>query len=114
MIDIRQTRKLTPVYGLAVLLSGGILAAVTVQSAEARQSTRSFTCSGVQDYIQRRGAAVMDTKSRHTYRRFVANRSYCTSFEIIETRTVPTKTGGCSLRICWEPLSKSGRFRNRF
>ena len=79
--------------------------------AEARPSTRSFTCHGVQDYVQRRGAVVMNTKNSRVYKRFVANRSYCSHSEIAETRTVPTKTGGCYLRICWEPLDRGKRFR---
>ncbi|MGI9355276.1 MAG: hypothetical protein ACR2PF_08990 [Rhizobiaceae bacterium] len=96
----------------AVTLGLGLAVPIISTSAEARPSTRSFTCQGVQDYVQRRGAVVMNTKSPRTYRRFVANRTYCSSFEITETRTVPTKTGGCYLRICWEKLN-TGRFKHR-
>ncbi len=78
---------------------------------EARPSTKSFTCPGVQDFIQQHGAVVMSTKSSRIYKRFVANKSYCSFSEVTETRTVPTKSGGCYLRICWEPLSKGDRFR---
>ena len=98
--------------GLLIPLSAASSSFI-VTDAEARPSTKSFTCRGVQDYVQRRGAVVMNTKNSRVYKRFVANRSYCSAFEITETRTVPTRTGGCYLRICWEPLSKGGRFKFR-
>jgi len=112
-MTIVPNRKASALPALGCVLAlGAFGASMAIQSAEARPSTRSFTCQGVQDYVQRRGAVVMNTKSSRTYRRFVANRSYCSSFEVTETRTVPTKSGGCYLRICWEKLN-TGRFKHR-
>lgn len=112
MINILNRKAaVLPALGCIVIL-GSLGASMVTQPAEARPSTRSFTCQGVQEYVQRHGAVVMNTKNPRTYRRFVANRSYCSSFEITETRTVPTKSGGCYLRICWEKLN-TGRFKHR-
>jgi len=85
--------------------------AVTVLAttfAEARPSTRSFTCEGVRDYIYDRGSVVMNTKNSSVYRRFVANRSYCPPDQARVTFAVPTRTGRCNLSIC-RSVSTFGR-----
>lgn len=90
----------------SIWLPGFLAVAVCAVTAEAsaRPSTTSFTCDALQDYVDRRGAVVMNTKSQHVYKRFVRSRAQCTAFEIIEWRWVPSKTGRCGLKICWEPL----------
>ncbi|MEE9375664.1 MAG: hypothetical protein V3V04_04960, partial [Rhizobiaceae bacterium] len=47
------------------------------QLADARPSTRSYSCERVKDIIHDRGAIVLNTKNSHVYRRFVSNRNYC-------------------------------------
>lgn len=94
----RVLKSLTLAGSLAIATGGFAM------DASARQSTTSFTCQALQDYVNRRGAVVMNTKSRHVYKRFVRSRAQCTAFEIIEWRWVPSKTGRCGLKVCWEPL----------
>ena len=83
-------------------------AAVTVplSSAEARPSTRSFTCEGLKDYIYDRGAVVMNHKNSSLYRRFVDSVAYC-RHPNNSTRyfKVPTRTGTCRVKICAERRS---------
>ncbi len=74
----------------------------SLQKAEARPSTKSYTCNGVRNYVRRRGAVVMNTKRNDIYRRFVANRSFCYPREGLQRFTVPTKSGRCTLYICHE------------
>ncbi|MDD9909619.1 MAG: hypothetical protein OXR62_08005 [Ahrensia sp.] len=90
--------------GMAVLL-------ILTGHAEARPSTKSFTCEDAREFVNQQGAVVMDTKSSRVYRRFVSNRSYCSAFELIEWHFVPTKSGSCSLKICEEPLGKDDKFK---
>ena len=71
-------------------------------ASQARDSTRNFTCEGVKDLVYDLGAVVLDTKNRHVYRRFVANRSYCTLEQVTKGYWVPTITGRCKLKICVE------------
>ena len=76
---------------------------VAVYSAEARPSTKSYTCNGVKSLVNKRGAIVMNHKSSSLYQRFVRNRTYCRYPDNITERfRVPTKTGACYLRICAE------------
>lgn len=72
------------------------------QNANARPSTRAFTCEAVRDFVHDRGAVVMNTKNRSVYRRFVDNRSFCYARETTKRFTVPTRNGRCSLKICAE------------
>ena len=89
-----------------MLFQRGLLAlavsVVFVASAQARPSTKSYTCAGVKQLVARNGAIVMNTKNRHVYNRFVANRSYCQLEEITRSVSVPTKSGRCRLKICIE------------
>lgn len=71
------------------------------QPAEARPSTKSFTCEGVKDFVRRNRAVVMNHKAPHLYRRFVSSRQQCYNHDDRLARfTVPTRSGRCSLRIC--------------
>ena len=77
--------------------------AVPVTSADARPSTRSYTCEGLKDLIWSRGAIVMNHKNSSLYRRFVASRAYCRRpYNTTKRFKVPTKTGACYLKICYE------------
>ena len=92
-----------------------ILAAVTVLSAtaiftpaDARPSTRSYSCPEVRDLIRTQGAVVMDTKNTSIYRRFVHSLHYCKPPDnSLVKYSVPTKTGTCKLKICdeWRPFN---------
>jgi len=77
--------------------------AISSHPAEARPSTQSYTCQGVQNLIQQRGAVVMNFKGNSLYRRFVNSLRYC-SFpdNRLKRMAVPTKTGKCQLYVCYE------------
>jgi len=78
--------------------------AVSTVASDARPSTRSYTCSGVKNFISQRGAVVMNHKSSSLYQRFVSRRSFCDRGETTKRFSVPTKSGKCSLKICAEPI----------
>ncbi len=86
-------------------------AVVMPGSAEARQSTTNFTCNGLHDFVDRRGAVVLNTKSGRIYRRFVRDRTFCPLNEKTRRYTVPTRDGGCRLNICYEPIGRRGAGR---
>ncbi|MEM9731964.1 MAG: hypothetical protein AAF903_00600 [Pseudomonadota bacterium] len=70
-------------------------------AAEARPSTKSFTCQGVRQFIRQRGAVVMNHKGPRLYQRFVDNRGQCYNrSDQLERFFVPTRSGQCALRIC--------------
>ena len=76
---------------------------VAMYSAEARPSTKSYTCNGVKNLVRQRGAIVMNHKSRHLYQRFVHSYRYCRRpYNTTRSFKVPTKTGACYLRVCYE------------
>ncbi|MGI9355277.1 MAG: hypothetical protein ACR2PF_08995 [Rhizobiaceae bacterium] len=102
--------RIATVVTLAALVTGLTAASTLVAStsAEARQSTRSFTCSAVRDLVDRRGSAVLNTKNARVYKRFVRDRTYCALVEGTRRVSVPTRDGNCSLNICDEPLDRSG------
>ena len=87
---------------VVVLLALAITPFLT-QSTDARPSTRSYTCEGVWNLINRRGAIVMDTKNSNVYRRFVKNRSYCPNDMVLFQYLAPTRDGRCQLYICRSP-----------
>ncbi len=85
----------------ATLAVGSLSTALAPTEAEARPSTRSYSCEGVRDYIYHRGSVVMNTRNRRVYRRFVADRTFCTTGEVLKKYFAPTRSGhSCSLRIC--------------
>jgi len=94
------------IVATSVTVAGTLVAST---SAEARQSTRNFTCSAVRDLVDRRGSAVLNTKNARVYRRFVRDRTFCALVEGTRRISVPTRDGGCSLRICYEPLERNSR-----
>lgn len=95
-----------PLVIALVAASSTMLASAT--TADARPSTKSYPCSALQDLVNQRGAVIMDTKNRNVYKRFVANRSYCTLEEKTKSHRVPTADGTCKLRICYstDPFAK--------
>lgn len=94
-----------PIVKLAIAAAviAGFNIAAAVYTAEARPSTKSYTCNGVKNLVNKRGAIVMNHKSSSLYRRFVRSVRYCRSpYNTTERFRVPTKTGSCYLRICAE------------
>jgi len=77
-----------------------IASTFAISAADARPSTRSYTCSGAKNLVKSRGKIVMNHKSSSLYRLFVANRSYCARDETTKIFVVPTKSGSCRLKIC--------------
>ncbi len=91
-----------PIRSLYVKAVGAALAfaLLSTTGADARPSTKSYSCQGVKQLISQRGAVVMDTKNRSVYRRFVSSRRQCQLTEKTERFTVPTSTGRCRLLVC--------------
>jgi len=83
-----------------VFMAALVTSSVFAGTPQARPSTKSFTCQGVRNFIKDWGAVVMNAKSANVYRRFVANRSFCSPGQVTIGYSVPTKTGRCRLRIC--------------
>ncbi|MEP1205943.1 MAG: hypothetical protein ABJM29_04815 [Rhizobiaceae bacterium] len=76
---------------------------VAMYSAEARPSTKSYTCSGLKSLIRDHGSIVMNHKNRSLYQKFVHSRRYCRRpYNTTKRFRVPTKTGACYVRICYE------------
>ena len=72
----------------------------SVLYANARDTTRAYTCEGVKALVKQRGSIVLDTKNNRVYERFVENRSQCQLAQITRNISVPTKSGMCMLKIC--------------
>ena len=84
----------------ALLLTASSFIPLKQTAAEARPSTKSFTCAGARRFVRERGAVVMNHKAPHLYQRFVANSSYCDYEERARPFRVPTKSGSCTLKTC--------------
>ena len=98
-------------FPATTLIAAGLAATViapATETADARESTRNFSCSAVQNLVDRQGAIVLNTKKSRVYRRFVRDRTFCALVENTRRITVPTRDGGCRLRVCYEPLERSG------
>ena len=95
-------------FVFAVMIASIASAALIIPQAEARQSTRSFSCSAVQDFVRDKGAVVLSTKNDSIFRRFVDSLHYCRPPKNSLVKfTVPTKSGTCKLQICdeWRPFN---------
>ena len=77
-----------------------IFAPTSASDANARPSTKSFTCSGLKNFIDRNGAVVMNTKNNRVFDRLVANNFYCLRGTYRERVVVPTKNGRCRVLRC--------------
>ncbi|GAB4528911.1 MAG: hypothetical protein Tsb0019_30840 [Roseibium sp.] len=84
-------------------LAGGVLTLTGLTAAEAqsgRPNTTTMTCAQVQSMINQRGAVVMST-GRHTFDRYVANRSFCAHGEYLRRDYVPTRDNNrCYVQRC--------------
>lgn len=69
-------------FGKFILFSAGALAIMAQTGAEARTTLTSKSCEQAQAYIKQRGADIINNGT-HTFRRVVANRSYCSHSERI-------------------------------
>ena len=90
-------------YILASAIVAGTLATAgiaTVSTAEARQSTKSFSCNGLRALIDRRGAVVLNTTSRYVYNSIVRNFQMCPTRTFAVKNSVPTTTGSCRVTYC--------------
>ncbi|MEO0547126.1 MAG: hypothetical protein AAF035_09265 [Pseudomonadota bacterium] len=94
--------------GAAAIASAVAFTMLATTLAEARPSTRNFTCDGVRDFVADRGAVVMNHKSSSLYRRFVSGFGFCSFDERRAPFTVPTRDGACRLYIC-KPFSRFKR-----
>ena len=100
-------------YATAFLLAATATALAPI-TAEARPSTKAYTCEGARNFIAARGAVVMDTKNARVYRRFVSSRSQCSAAQRTQRFYAPTKSGDCSLRICVDiNVDGAGKLRLR-
>ena len=77
-------------------------------SADARLSTKNYTCSDVKDLVFQQGAIVLNTKSNSIFKRFVADRSFCQSDQRLKRISVPTKSQKCRLQYCASRQDKQG------
>ena len=98
-ISIFDSKRNTRCVAAALLAFGG-LNFVIVTIADARPSTKSYTCEGVKKLVQKKGSIVLNTKNSSVYSKFVASASHCTREQIAKLRTVPVKSGTCRLRTC--------------
>lgn len=106
MQDIASTIVSTPT-AIALAVGAAIVSFALPTSAEARPSTKDFTCSALRDVIRQRGAVVLNTKNANVYRRFVKDRTQCALTETTRGISVPTRDGQCRLRVCHEPLQRA-------
>ncbi|SDT95926.1 hypothetical protein SAMN05428979_0726 [Stappia sp. ES.058] len=71
-------------------LAGAVLLVLCGSAALARPDTRTMTCAQAQNLVQRSGAIVLST-GQYTYSRFVADRRYCSHYEILRPSYAPTR-----------------------
>ncbi|MEP1206189.1 MAG: hypothetical protein ABJM29_16540 [Rhizobiaceae bacterium] len=79
------------------------LCVAAVAMANARPNTSSYTCDDLKALISAKGAVVLNTRTTSRYQvygRYVANRSYCASDEVLLGFKVPSKTSSCRLKLC--------------
>jgi hypothetical protein len=100
----RKSGNHSPRWILAILVMA--TSALPFQ-AEARLSTGNYTCSDVKDLIFQQGAIVLNTQSSSVYKRFVADRSFCSTDETVKRISVPSKSKKCRLNYCAQRNDKN-------
>ena len=79
------------------------LCMASISMSYARPNTNSYTCDDLKALISSKGAVVLNTRTTSRYQvygRYVANRSYCASDEVLLGFKVPAKTSTCRLKLC--------------
>jgi len=79
-----------------------VMVLFSVTAANARLSTKNYSCSDLKDLVFQQGAIVLNTKNSSVYMRFVADRSFCEKNEAIKRISVPSKSEKCRLNHCVE------------
>ncbi|MEO1102867.1 MAG: hypothetical protein AAFW98_03905 [Pseudomonadota bacterium] len=97
--------------GRTIISFAACMAALVALStvAQARPDTRTYTCAGVQDFIDGRGAVTMSTGDR-TFARFVASTRNCQIQQRARAAYVPTTDNPqCRVQTCGGNRSSDGR-----
>ncbi len=86
-----------------LLLAGALLLPATAALADATVSITRMSCSQVQSAVQSNGSVILKWQSRSgvpLYGRYVSDRRFCRSGEIITFASVPAADKSCSVKKC--------------
>ena len=87
-----------------LLLAGAmLLAASAAASSEPAYSITNMSCSKVQATVEANGSVVLRWRSRSgmpLYGRYVSDRRFCWSGEIVTFASVPAADKSCSVKKC--------------
>ena len=86
-----------------LLLAGALSLAASSASGEPTYSITNMSCSKVQATVEANGSVVLRWRSRSgapLYGRYVSDRRFCWSGEIVTFASVPTADKSCSVKKC--------------
>ncbi len=86
-----------------LLLAGALSLAASAASGEPTYSITNMSCSKVQATVEANGSVVLRWRSRSgmpLYGRYVSDRRFCWSGEIITFASVPAADKSCSVKKC--------------
>lgn len=86
-----------------LLLAGALMLAASAASGEPAYSITNMGCSKVQATVQASGSVVLRWRSRSgvpLFGRFVSDRRFCRSGEIIAFASVPAADKSCNVKKC--------------
>lgn len=86
-----------------LLLAGAMLLATSAAFGEPAYSITNMSCASVQAAVQANGSVVLRWRSRSgmpLYGRYVSDRRFCWSGEIVTFASVPAADKSCSVKKC--------------
>ena len=93
-----------------LLLAGAMMLAAFPAVAEPTYTISNMSCANVQAAVQGNGSVILRWRSRSgmpLYGRYVSDRRFCRSGEIITFASVPAADRSCSVKKCmWKINSR--------
>ena len=99
---------------LRILLACPLLLVSFAASADPAYTITNMSCAKVQAAVQASGSAILHYRSKRNpslplYGRYVSDRRYCHSGEIITFASVPAADKSCTVRKCVWKVQSSRR-----
>jgi hypothetical protein len=86
-----------------LLLAGAVLLAAFPAAADPEYTISNMRCTAVQSAVNSRGSVILRWRSRSgmpLYGRYVSDRRFCRSGEIISFASVPAADKSCNVKKC--------------
>ena len=110
-IRSRPAFRAARLFATALAVAGAVAPTVAAAQNITRVNATRLSCDALLDIIDERGAVIVKSRSLRSNvmlsERYVSNRGFCFSEEIISRRTIATRdTDRCPVNLCTDRINR--------